>query len=335
MEEKLQFAEEDRLSVSYKNSFKTYLYNPYNRDILGRSLLSWAKVLLYSFLFSIFTTFIFTISLWTFYQTLDSHTPKLQLNSSFIGSNPGLGFRPLLKDTNPYSSLIHFIHGGSGTWGDLTENLIDFLKQYDPGHWANAGTSQTKCHWTSGPRSKQDACEFNKEWLSNIGADIKCIEEENFGFSFGKPCILIKLNKIYGWNPEPFYNFTEVEEHPTMPKLLKMHIMDTWRTECAGKGEEIENKCPELNMVWLHCDGETAADKEHIGPLTYTPYRGFPAYYFPFYNQIGYLQPVVMVQLLAPSPGVIMNIECTPWAKGMVHDRVTKRGMVHFEFLMD
>ena len=30
-----------------------------------------------------------------------------------------------------------------------------------------------------------------------------CTKEKNYGFDVGKPCILIKLNKIYGWKPEP------------------------------------------------------------------------------------------------------------------------------------
>ena len=45
--------------------------------------------------------------------------------------------------------------------------------------------------------------------------------------------------------------------------------------------------------------------------VTYTPFRGFPGYYYPYRNQRGYLSPIVMVQLKSPEPGVLMNIECT------------------------
>ena len=31
-----------------------------------------------------------------------------------------------------------------------------------------------------------------------------CTKENNYGFEKGKPCILVKLNKIYGWKPEPY-----------------------------------------------------------------------------------------------------------------------------------
>lgn len=32
------------------------------------------------------------------------------------------------------------------------------------------------------------------------------------------------MNKVYGWEPEPFYNVTEVLNHPTMPLWLKTKI---------------------------------------------------------------------------------------------------------------
>ncbi len=107
------------------------------------------------------------LCLWIFYQTLDNYTPKLQTTTSFIGSNPGLGFRPMRTETDPYSSLVWFRHGGAGNWDYLRQNLDRFLVEYEPGFWANAGASQTKCHWGRGPLSKEEACEFNKEWLSD------------------------------------------------------------------------------------------------------------------------------------------------------------------------
>ena len=29
---------------------------------------------------------------------------------------------------------------------------------------------------------------------------------------------------MFGWEPEPYYNLTEVEEHPTMPQTVKNNI---------------------------------------------------------------------------------------------------------------
>ena len=48
-----------------------------------------------------------------------------------------------------------------------------------------------------------------------------------------------------------------------MIKLMKYFFFldSTWTKHCQGKGDEIENKCPRLRMVWVSCEGETAADK--------------------------------------------------------------------------
>jgi hypothetical protein len=109
----------------------------------------------------------------------------------------------------------------------------------------------------------------------------------------------------------------EIDAHPEMPKDLKHHIRQTWEENCANGTIEIQQRCPQLNMIWLHCDG------------------GFPAYFYPYYNQLGYLQPIVMVQLKNPTPGVLVNIQCTAWAKFIEHDTQKMRGSIHIEFLMD
>jgi hypothetical protein len=48
---------------------------------------------------------------------------------------------------------------------------------------------------------------------------------------------------------------------------LKQAIISTWKEECEGRGDEKEQRCPQLNMVWLHCDGENDPDRENIGPV--------------------------------------------------------------------
>ena len=316
-----------KLAVAYMEDPKS---NP------GRLSIAWTawKNLVYMLLFAAALCSFFGLCLWVFYQTLDNYTPKLTTTSSFIGTNPGLGYRPMKQESDPYSSLIWFRHGAGGNWKDLKNNLDAFLEEYEPGYWANAGASQTKCQMDRPPLNKDEACEFNKEWLSDQGSDIKCISEEHYGYYHGKPCILLKLNRIYGWMPVPYFNVTRVEEHPTMPKDLRHHIRKTWEDNCRGR-PEVEQRCPQLNMVWLHCDGETDPDKESIGSVSYTPWRGFPAYFFPYWNQLGYLQPIVMVQLKNPMPGVLINIQCTAWADFIEHDGQKMRGSVHIEFLMD
>ena len=79
-------------------------------------------------LFSAGVALYWGLMLWVFYQTLDNYTPKLQQQTSFIGSNPGLGYRPMRMETDPYSSLVWFTHGGAGNWDDFKNELDQFLQ---------------------------------------------------------------------------------------------------------------------------------------------------------------------------------------------------------------
>ena len=45
---------------------------------------------------------------------------------------------------------------------------------------------------------------------ARYNTDVECTKPEKFGMYHGKPCMMIKLNKVYGWEPEPYYNITEV-----------------------------------------------------------------------------------------------------------------------------
>jgi len=368
--------------VSYRSdssdaSKQNYFYDSRKKELLGRTLSSWAKQISFYFLFTSMLALIWGLCMGVFLQTLDYYVPKLITRDK----NPGLGFRPAgglasniggsrakncvafngtgsevrtcytkNEDINVYSSLIWFKHGGDGNWQELKANLDNFLIQYEPGYYAGQGSSLTSCNFENDPLARKrqmgeriDAsCEFNKEWLSNEAADYKCISEEDYGYRHGKPCILVKMNRIYDWNPDP-YSYDEIKNHTYMPKKLVKDITNIWEDKCAPRGytssgytsEGLYKPCPYLNMAWLHCDGEDSPDKENIGPVTYTPFRGFPGFYFPYRNQRAYLSPIVMVQLNSPVPGVIMNIECTVWARNIQHDRVKRRGLTHFELIMD
>ena len=47
----------------------------------------------------------------------------------------------------------------------------------------------------------------------------RCQNETGYGFKEGKPCIMIKLNKIFNWNPEPFESLEDMPED--IPQTIK------------------------------------------------------------------------------------------------------------------
>lgn len=71
-------------------------------------LLSTAKILLFYVIFYAVLAGFFAAMLAVFYQTLDENKPKWQLDNGLIGSNPGLGFRPMPPESNVESTLVWF-----------------------------------------------------------------------------------------------------------------------------------------------------------------------------------------------------------------------------------
>jgi len=261
-----------------------------------------------------------------FYATLDPFTPR-HVNHA---RTPGMSFRA--RSDNIYSTLIRFKHGGSGNWQPIVERFMDFIKQYGFGKRPGGFI---KCNWET-KIDRNTRCSVGPKKWAAYDTDIECTKPEKFGMYHGKPCIMVKLNRVYGWEPEPYYNTTEIMELPKMPSSLKEHIIKIWTKNCKGKGQAKEEKCPQLRMVWVSCGGETAADEENLGGVSYTPWHGFPGFYYPYLNQMHYLSPIVWLQFRNITPGVIIQIRCKAWAKNIKHDDLNPRiGGVHFEMLMD
>lgn len=295
---------------------------------VNKNLKKYLLLILYQFGFCIVLV-AFTLGCLSFYlSTLDPFTPRRRFMSN--STSPGLGFRPITEDV--YSSLIYFRHGESGNWAALKKSVKDFLRPY--GHGKFLGGS-TRCKWHH-YIGKETRCHVGKRRWIDWSTDVPCTKAEHYGYYHGQPCILLKVNKMYGWVPEPYYNISEVNQLKEMPQFLKNQIGKTWRQKCEGKGLENEIKCPNLRVIWISCEGVTPMDTEMMGPIHYTPFPGFPGYYFPYLNQAHYLSPAVWIQLRKMTPGVVLNIRCKLWAKNIQHEPDNPlAGGIKFELLMD
>lgn len=148
-----------------------------------------------------------------------------------------------------------------------------------------------------------------------------CTKENGFGFAAGKPCILLKLNKIYGVEHEYFNNVTEAEKilEEKLPTELAAHINTKVYTD----------------HVWVDCHGENPMDQENLGKVNYFPAsRGFPSVYYPYKNAPGYQTPLVAVQFEKLEPGLLYHIECRAYAGNIGYDRNDRIGKAHFEILV-
>jgi len=305
-----------------EGDFKSFLWNADTGQVLGRTASSWGLIIVFYIIYYACLAAFWGCMLLVFFTTLTENKPSWITDSSIIGTNPGLGYRPMPPMDYVESTLIWFKLGGKDSeWKTWSKRVETFLEPYDTGA-KKEGANVEQCSNTDVFNRKEGkVCDFPLTDLGNW-----CTKENHFGYQQGKPCVLIKLNKIYGWEPELYKNAMEFPQG----------LIDTLP---AGMFDEANNTANNdqgyFNKVWLTCEGENPADKENIGQIEYHPGPFFRSYYYPYQNAGGYLQPLVAVQFNGPENGVLINIECKAWAGNIEHERSERIGSVHFELLMD
>ncbi|CAG9768639.1 unnamed protein product [Ceutorhynchus assimilis] len=308
------FANYGKKKLSKWELMSLFLWNPETKAVMGRTGSSWSKIGLFYLIFYAMLAALIAICMWVFLQTLNPRIPKWQLDQSIIGTNPGLGFRPM--PDNMESTLIWFQGTNKSNYQPWVNKLNNFLETYYTPSKIAKGSGQIKpCSHSDFPR-ENEVCEVDvRQWG-------KCNKDDSYDYQRSSPCIFLKLNRIYGWTPEYYMENDELPKE--MPKQLKEHILNI----------TIPNQ---RRNVWISCQGENPADREYIGSLTYYPknFQGFPGYYFPYLNKEGYLSPLVAVRFERAQPGVVINVECRAWAKNIKYSRGDRIGSVHFELLID
>jgi len=285
--------------------FRKWLWDGDAKAFMGRTGSSWVKLLTFYTIFYLCLALFWTACLQVFYQTLDWHVPKWQLDGSRIGVHPGMGFRPRPPDSKIESTLIWFTSGKHGNYKHWVDSLDDYVKPYKKSTEASIGAGEAITSCGAGPAEKGKFCPFiYKEAFKDVATN--CTADDQYGYDKGQPCVLVKINKIFGWVPKPW------AEYPAQAK---------YKGPAGG--------------ILIQCEGENPADKENIGPISYTPNQQIRVDHYPYTNQPGYLAPFVFVQFLQPSRGVLINVECKAWAENIKYSRQEREGSVHFELLVD
>jgi len=256
-----------------------------------------------------------------FLRTIDDTFPKYTMYTGPIGGNPGIAFRP--RDDIYLSTLIWFRHGEDASfenWGKYKDNLLQHLSPYYEleEKRRSYGDHIQQCDYDSRRQSLYGPiCSHNLDSLMQGN----CTEENDFGYSSGKPCVLVKLNKIIGWYPEPM----DPDESSWYPERFRDAMLNN-----LENNEDNHN-----DRVWIACHGKHAADIENIGPINYYPGMGMPTAWFPYLNQEDYLSPLMFIELTNPKRGVLISVECTAWARNIYHDRERQKGVGHFQIMID
>lgn len=320
-------------------AIRYFLHNPDTGEVLSRTPKSWLLITVFYLIYYSCLAAFWAICMVIFLQTVPLDEPKWQTSNGLIGISPGLGLRPKNSDDLIDSAIVMFnteldhertdeekLKDKVAGYMEWTKRMRKFLEVYENNTRDEIGIKD--CSGDNKVTTEQ-GCQFDVEPLKKFcSKDSKLNATErvkHFGYDTGTPCVLLKLNKIFGLEND-HYNGT-VPMPPKMPKKLQDHI-----------GNQNDK-----NQVWVNCEGKYPADKEMLadnGAITYHPNsKGFPSNYFPYMGQEDYLSPLVAVKF-SPNKknaiGQLIHIECRAWAQNIGYDRRDKIGISVFELhIMD
>ncbi|KAM6969886.1 sodium/potassium-transporting ATPase subunit beta-2b isoform 2-T2 [Aplochiton taeniatus] len=248
-----------------KSTWKEFVWNPRTREFLGRTASSWGLILLFYLVFYIFLAGMFVLTMYVMLQTLDDHKPTYQDRLA----TPGMMIRPKSEALE-----ISYNIQNTESWDLYAKALDTFLGPYNNSLQTEKNNEclpdQYFVQEDSGDvkNNPKRSCQFNRTVLEGCSG----ISDRYYGYHDGKPCIIIKLNRVIGMLP------SKDGEAPYVT--------------CGAKKEDTD-KIGEL--LYFPPNGTYN--------LMYYPYYGKKA-------QVNYSQPLVAVKFLNITTNEDINIEC-------------------------
>jgi len=140
-------------------------------------------------------------------------------------------------------------------------------------------------------KEQRKACRFSRNLLGSCSGD----SDETYGFKDGKPCIIVKLNRIVNFRPKTPSN------NQSLPEPLQ------------GKVQP--------NLIPIYCKHKREEDESKIGEIKYFGMgEGFPLQYYPYYGKMlhpQYLQPLVAIQFTNLTLDQELRIECKVYGENI------------------
>lgn len=286
-------------------SFCNGVWNPQKKELLGRTGGSWAKIGVFYLIFYSCLAGFFAIMLMGFFSTVDERTPSMTNMYSLIKQNPGMGFRPM---ANHESTLVSFNSSDPDTYHDKISNIISYL--VDNGYMYENHTIVP---------SMLDEDKNSTFSLNELAGDcmIDPVNVNNsYGYKDGEPCVLLKINKVFNWMPEPFDEESLKSDHGQEANKTLHGVIKS-------------------DYIQISCEGENDGDHDNLGEVKFDPPFGFSYKYFPYTNPKNYRAPVVFAKFSKVRVGVIMQIWCKMWAENIMHHKNDKAGSVRIELMVD
>ncbi|XP_051517570.1 sodium/potassium-transporting ATPase subunit beta-2a [Myxocyprinus asiaticus] len=256
-------AKEDEKKES--GEWKDFFWNPRTHELLGRTASSWGLILLFYLVFYTFLAGMFCLTMYVMLLTLDDYKPTWQDRLA----SPGVMIRPK-------GDSLEIIYNVEKTesWDKYVQALDNFLAPYNESQQVMNNDACTPDQYfyqeDSGEvrNNPKRSCQFNRTILGNCSG----LTDRTYGYQSGKPCVLIKLNRVIGMLPNNYGQSPNVT--------------------CGAKKE----------------DTDSLGEIEYFPPdgafnLMYFPYYGNKA-------QVNYSQPLVAVKFLNITLNTDVNVEC-------------------------
>lgn len=277
-----------------EGGWKNFVWNSEKKEFLGRTGSSWSKIFLFYLIFYGCLAGIFIGTIQVLLLTLNDYKPTWQDRVA----PPGLSHFP----RSDKAELI-FALDDVETYLKYTKVMKDFLAPYDPENqrdqmkFEDCGeqpqTYKNRADFESDVGVRK-ACMFSKNWLGPCSG----IEDRDFGFSEGKPCLIVKLNRIVNFRPKP------PGSNETIP-------------------EEAQHKV-QSHVIPIHCTNKKEEDAGKLGEVKYYGIgEGFPLQYYPYYGKIlhpHYLQPLVAIQFVNITLNTDIRVECKVYGENIYYN---------------
>ncbi|KAJ8351211.1 hypothetical protein SKAU_G00226870 [Synaphobranchus kaupii] len=181
---------------------KKFLWNPESREFMGRSGRSWSLILLFYGSLYVFLAAMFVGCMWALMWSISPYAPTY--NDRVVP--PGMTM-------SPHGDGFHITFNASkrSSWENYVQALENYLEPYDDSTQELRNMACTQDAYfqqdDSEEGAERKACQFKRSWLGECSG----LQDPDFGYSQGKPCFILQMNRVNYTSPLVAVRFSGVQ----------------------------------------------------------------------------------------------------------------------------